>query len=124
MLSIYTIQIRVAQKLKLTNNSHYLDTTVKSGDKTFAPNWNIVMGVKHGRITPAEYTKEYRKMMEESYEKKYFRWEEVLALEKIILACYCRSDNFCHRYLLKDLLIEYGQARYIREIKTIEDFAD
>ena len=44
MLRIHTIQIVVARQLKLTQDPRYLDVTVKSGDRTFAPTWKMVRG--------------------------------------------------------------------------------
>lgn len=120
MLKIYTIQIPVAQRLGLAKDPRYLDTTVKSGDKTFAPTWEMVMGVKHGRITDEVYTQEYYDMMRASYRNNRQRWDEILSMEEVILACYCRQDSFCHRYLLKDMLVKCS-AEYVREIRSLED---
>lgn len=121
MVEIYTIQIKVAQKLGLVNDENYLDTTVKSGDPSFAPTWKIVMGVKKGAISEDEYTAEYLQLMEKSYNKNPQRWQQVLDREKVILACYCRAGIFCHRHLLTDLFVERG-AQYIREIRGDEHY--
>jgi len=69
MVKIYTIQIAVAHRLALTQDSRYLDTTVKSGDGAFAPTWKIVMGVKEGSMSQKEYTQQYYEMMDRSTEK-------------------------------------------------------
>jgi uncharacterized protein YeaO (DUF488 family) len=120
MVSIYTIQISVAKKLNLAEDERYLDVTVKSGDKTFVPTWKMVMGHKQRRITNEEYLDEYYEMMRDSYQNNRQRWDEILSMEEIILACYCRTDSFCHRYLLKDMLVECG-AEYVREIRSLDD---
>ena len=120
MLRIYTIQIAVAKSLKLTKDSRYLDVTVKSGDKAFAPTWKMVMGAREGKISQEEYTRQYYDLMRQSYRQNRGRWDEVLAMNEVILACYCRAGSFCHRYLLKDMLMKRG-AVYIREIKTQRD---
>ena len=52
MLRIYTIQISVARTLNLFEDPRFLDTTVKSGDKTFAPTWKMVMSYKEGEAGP------------------------------------------------------------------------
>ncbi len=119
MLKIYTIQISVAGKLGITKDPRYLDITVKSGDKAFAPTWKIVMGSKEGRISEEEYTHQYHELMRGSYQKNRKRWDEVLSLDEIILACYCRPDSFCHRYLLKDMLVKCG-ATYTGEVKSLD----
>ena len=120
MLKIYTIQISVAKKLGLTGDPRYLDITVKSGDKAFAPTWKMVMGSKEGKISEEEYTKHYLELMRESYQKNRKRWDEILTMDEIILACYCGAGSFCHRYLLRDILVKCG-AEYTREIKSIND---
>src|SRR3989339_1061156 len=108
MLRIHTVQIVVARQLKLTQDPRYLDVTVKSGDKTFAPTWKMVMGYKQGRITREDYAREYYGMMRKSYRHHRQRWYEVLGMKEVVLACYCQADAFCHRYLLKDMLVKCG----------------
>jgi len=122
MLKIYTIQVSVARSLKLTKDPRYLDITVKSGDKAFAPTWKMVMGTREGRISQEEYTRQYYDLMRQSYRQNKGRWDEILAADEVILACYCRADSFCHRYLLKDMLVKLG-AVYVREIETRRDIS-
>ena len=122
MLKIYTIQIAVAKRLELIKDPRCLDITVKSGDKAFAPTWKMVMGSKEGRITQEEYTRQYYDLMRKSYRQNRERWDEILAADEVILACYCRADSFCHRYLLKDMLMKSG-AVYVREIEARRDIS-
>jgi len=117
---LYTIQIPVAKRLGLDKDSRYIDITVKSGDKAFAPTWKMVMGSKQDRITDEEYTNQYTELMRQSYKVNRERWNEVLNLDEVILACYCKADSFCHRYLLKDMLVKCS-AEYIGEIRTLAD---
>ena len=117
---LYTIQIPVAKRLGLMDDSRYLDITVKSGDKAFAPTWKMVMGSKQSKITDEEYTRQYIELMRQSYRANKQRWDEVLNLDEVILACYCKADTFCHRYLLKDMLVKCG-AEYTGEINTLDD---
>jgi len=119
-MRLYTIQISVAKRLGLNKDDRYLDITVKSGDKAFAPTWGMVMKHKQGIITDDEYTSLYTDMMRNSYQKNRHRWDELLSLDEVILACYCKADSFCHRYLLRDMLVKCG-AEYIGEIHTPED---
>ena len=123
MLRIYTIQVSVTRRLGLTHDPNYLDITVKSGEPAFAPTWKMVMGVRQGKITEEEYTRQYYGLMRQSYRENRGRWEEVLGLEKVVLACYCRPDTFCHRYLLKDMLEKCG-AEYAGEIRSLDDLRD
>jgi len=78
----------------------FLDTTVKSGDKVFAPSWQIVMDVKAKIITPDEYTVHYTAMMRESYTHNKERWLEVCNMKQVAIACYCEEGHFCHRHVL------------------------
>ena len=114
-LTVHTIQIPIAHRLGLVNDPRYLDTTVKSGDKTFAPTWKMVMGHKEGGLSDQDYTDQYYAMMRESYRQNRQRWDEILAMNEVILACYCSAETFCHRYLLKDILVKLG-AEYKGEI--------
>lgn len=93
----------------------YLDITVKSGDKTFAPTWKMVMGLKNGEITREQYIEEYTEMMRKSYKENRDRWEEVLGLDEVVLACYCKPDQFCHRVLLAKMMEKCG-AEYLGEV--------
>ena len=90
-----------------------LDITVKSGDKVFAPTWDLVMGYKQGRISEAEYRKQYVELMRASYRKNKARWLEVLAMPVVTLCCYCRPGEFCHRTILAELLAAVGKANDI-----------
>ena len=122
MTKIYTVQISVAHRLGLTTDLRYLDTTVKSGDKTFAPTWEMVMGHKKEQISDEQYTREYYTMMRGSYRRNLPRWDEVLSMDEVILACYCRADEFCHRYLLAEMLVRCG-GKFEGEIQNLDDLA-
>ena len=120
MTSVFTVQIGVAGRIGLIEDRRYLDVTVKSGDGVFAPTWEMVMGSKEGRMSQKEYTDCYYVMMRDSYRWNRARWNEVLGMDEVILACYCRGGWFCHRHLLKDMLVRCGAA-YAGEIKDSRD---
>jgi uncharacterized protein YeaO (DUF488 family) len=90
-----------------------LDITVKSGDKVFAPTWDLVMGYKKGRISEAEYRRQYIALMRVSYREHKARWLEVLAMPEVTLCCYCKPGHFCHRTILAELLAAAGKANDI-----------
>jgi uncharacterized protein YeaO (DUF488 family) len=91
-----------------------LDITVKSGKgigKLFAPTWDMVMGVKQGRITEAEYTERFLNLLRERYRQDERAFVEVLKREQIVLLCYCRAGAFCHRHLVVDVLEKVAKAK-------------
>lgn len=99
-----------------------LDTTVKSGNKLFAPNWGIVTGIKQGKINAEQYCDVYWDMMRKSFLNNFEGWMEYINTRKsVALACYCPSGTFCHRHELKDMFLliaeEYNiPLTYICEI--------
>ncbi|MFW5847982.1 MAG: DUF488 family protein [bacterium] len=78
----------------------------------FSPTKELELKIKNNK---EEYISRYYELMRNSYinNKKY--WDEILNMEHITLLCYCREDSFCHRYLIKDILIKLG-AKYYGEI--------
>lgn len=108
VLEIYTVQISVANQLGLTDDPNYLDVTVKSGNDSFAPTWDMVMSHKRGELSDDGYTDQYYRRMRQSYIDNREDWQALLEQEKVILACYCRAGCFCHRHLLAKMLVQCG----------------
>jgi hypothetical protein len=107
-LQVYTAQIKYTNLYEIKNNPDCLDVTIKSGSKIFAPTWGMVMGHKNLRLTDDQYKDMYYKLMRQSYKINRKEWDELLAKDKIILMCYCYNGSFCHRYLLRDILVKLG----------------
>ncbi len=107
-MDIYTSRVGVDDK-------DALDITVKSGDKVFAPTWDMVMGYKNGKIDEDEYRESYVSMMRDSYIENTYRWLELLDRNRVVLQCYCSIGSFCHRYILAELLEECG-GNYIGKL--------
>jgi hypothetical protein len=38
-------------------------------------------------------------------------------LNKIVLVCFCRSDSFCHRFILSKLFEDTNFGEYMGEVK-------
>ncbi len=91
------------------------DITVKSGVEAFAPTWGMVRGFKNGSISEEDYTEKYLEMMRKSKEERPEIWRELLEKDRVVLVCYCKAGEFCHRLLLADILVEEG-AVYCGEI--------
>lgn len=101
-MELFTIQLaqwRVAKRLAIP----LIDTTVKSGESTFSPTWDLVLNIKSGKITESEYTEGYFNLMRQSYTENPTRWLEVLGMECVAVACYCPVKCFCHRLLLVEI---------------------
>jgi len=108
MLKIYTSQYKY-------NGINRFDITVKTGVKTFAPTWEIVMGYKSNSITKEQYTEKYIIKMRQSYKNNRDLWEWLLKQKEVVLVCFCKSGDFCHRVLLANILVKLG-AKYLGEI--------
>lgn len=114
-MKLTTAQIYSPRAKSLKGEGYIIwDITVKSGDKNFAPSWDIVMGYKDGTVSEKAYTARYRNLMRESIKKNMKAWRGILAAEKVCLVCYCPIDKargltFCHRILLREYLIKVAE---------------
>ena len=67
------------------------------------PGWDLVLGIKYGRITQEEYGKMYwAKLMEidrVSVTRKLEQMYEKYGKD-IVLTCYEKPGDFCHRHIL------------------------
>lgn len=104
MITIYTVQIAQWRKAKQLG-IELIDTTVKSGDSRLAPTWEIVMGIKSGKITEEEYTEIYKRMMRTSFQQHTEFWKALLSKEAIAVGCYCGKGKFCHRHILVEFFV-------------------
>lgn len=99
-LKVYTVQLAQWRKLDGTG-IHLIDTTVRSGDKAFAPTWEIVSAIKENRISMNEYAEKYKELMNRSIFNYPNKWLNIIQKDSIALACYCPPGVFCHRHILK-----------------------
>ena len=109
---IYTLQLakwRVARDQGI----ELIDITVKSGEVAFAPTWEMVLGIKQGTLSEAEYRKQYIALMRESYHAHTASWEALMGKEAFALGCYCREGHFCHRHILKEMLLWLAHQRHL-----------
>lgn len=82
-----------------------LDITVKSGDRVFAPTWEMVRSFQRGTMTQEQYTEAYVTLMRSSWKASNGRWREVLAMGVVTLCCCCPPLQFCHRWVLGRILV-------------------
>jgi uncharacterized protein YeaO (DUF488 family) len=111
MLKVYTSQYRYKGKNRL-------DITVKSGLQFLAPTWDMVMQYKHGVISEIEYEIQYRAKMKKSYKEQRPLWDELLSRDEVVLVCFCRKGDFCHRLLLANMLQNWFGCEYLGEISN------
>ena len=102
----------------------YLDITVKTGDTTFSPTWDLLNRYKQGIVDNRGYAEEYMTLMRNSFRTNRSRWNEVLAMDEVVLACYCKAGAFCHRRLLANIFERQcdGTGLEFRYFGEITDF--
>ena len=118
VLSTEALVIRTAQMNIAKKQPDFMDITIKSSKGLgtfFAPTWDIVKGVKSGRLSNDKYTKIYYELIKERITNNKHILDEILSLKSVTLGCYCRKGDFCHRHLVVEILTYYG-AKYIGEI--------
>jgi len=107
-MKVYTSSMRCGDRDRL-------NITVKSGVQAFAPSWDMVMGYKKGMLSEKQYEKLYLERMRRSYVANRALWDGVLAKGRVVLCCYCKAGDFCHRVLLAKIFVKLG-AKYGGEI--------
>jgi hypothetical protein len=83
-----------------------VDITVKGQDpkwKEFAPTWDMVMGVKKGTMSEAEYIKRYVAILARV---SVATWDALLKMEEATFVCFCNEHEFCHRNILVHHMVE------------------
>jgi uncharacterized protein YeaO (DUF488 family) len=84
-----------------------VDVTVKLARpeaKAFAPTWGMVMDYKNGATTMAQYTVAYQLIVDQ-VTREQAEWLHSKSINSTVtLLCYCRDGDFCHTYLLMDML--------------------
>lgn len=102
-LEVFTIQI---SKHRILNGTdiYFIDTSLKSGEKLFAPSPEILWGYKAGHLSTREYYTRYMRLIRDRFRRNPEPFLELLNMGKIALACYCRADQFCHRLILRNIL--------------------
>ncbi|AFI55368.1 hypothetical protein TSMG0085 [Halocynthia phage JM-2012] len=97
-MRLYTCQIAKWRKAE-----NFLDTTVKSGDKLFAPTWNLLGLYRTGQINDEEYKTQFIELMRTSFTNNKDHWLKILNQEVLTIGCYCTPGKFCHRLILVEL---------------------
>lgn len=109
----HTITIHTAQ-MSITDPD-MLDITVKSAKtpegKALAPTWDMVLN-----LTPDRYTPVYHKLMRDRFQANPRPFLNLLRRDRVVLKCYCRAGEFCHRHLAVDVLKAIAEQQGIRVV--------
>ena len=100
-MKLYTIQMSSWRKA-MNIGVPFLDVTVKSGDKQFAPTWDFLMKYKTDQDEDA-YTEKFIPLMRENFKNNKQYWLDILSKDSLAIGCYCAKGKFCHRKLLVDI---------------------
>lgn len=100
------------------NGPGRLDVTRKSADDfgiVFAPSWKLLGPALKARDAGEldhdawrAYVAAYTDEMRVSYRAHRPTWEGLLALERVVLVCYCTDPDRCHRRVLAGILAKLG----------------
>lgn len=109
-MKLWTIQLS-QWRLAKERDIPLVNTTVKSGLQFLAPRWDMVLGHKDGSVSDEVYTEQYLEMMANNIVRYPEKWEALLEMEELAIACYCRAGAFCHRRLLVGILEKMCEDR-------------
>ena len=113
-----TLQVRTA-RISYAGPDR-LDITRKSADDfglAFAPSWKLLGPALQARAAGAgeldedawrAYVNAYTDEMRASYRANPNPWGALLALERVVLVCYCTDHERCHRRVLAGILVKLG----------------
>lgn len=82
-----------------------------------APSWELVRGIKGGRITEEEYAVEYLKLIKKRGASPYRTLSDLG--ENAILLCYEKPSDFCHRHIVA-WWMEQELGTPVLELSTIK----
>jgi len=116
-MRIYTISIPLARQAtsivggeKIASDPNFIDTTVMTGNKLIAPTWAMVNDYKSHKITMDDYYGKYLAIISEATSfKNLDKFNKLFDKPYVILGCYCKPRDFCHRFILADILAVYRE---------------
>ena len=76
--------------------------------RILVPGWDLVMGIKEGRITQEQYTERYLSKLAGINKEEVWKGLNKISAQNgnrdIVLLCYEKRGDFCHRHLVADWL--------------------
>lgn len=76
--------------------------------RILVPGWDLVMGIKDGRITEEQYRERYKAKLAGIDKEKV--WKDLKNISArngnrdVVLLCYEKAGSFCHRHLVAEWL--------------------
>ena len=67
-----------------------------------APPWSIIMGLKRGDLTEADYTLVYMAQLDRVPTQVWKALADQATNGVVTIVCYCPDGAFCHTYLIID----------------------
>lgn len=103
-----------------------INITLNGDFGVFAPNWDLVSKLRNNKISKSEFKRKYYALMKKSYRENFEAWNDIVKLDELVLKCYCPPGEFCHRYLLVNLLEGVAEFNaigfeYVGEINKIDE---
>lgn len=101
-----------------------LDITVDAVEKDRATRQGIalstlrsmVQAYKKKSLTPSEYSQKYRDLIAWRYQHHKQPFLDILARNRVVLTCFCKPGEFCHRVLAKDILTKITEKHNVKVI--------
>jgi len=92
--------------------SHPSNVGVHATVNCLTPTWDMVRDYKARRISEAEYTAKYRKLMVKRW-PAVKRWLDSLGDQDMYLCCW-ETTGFCHRFLVSKLIKKFRPELEVR----------
>lgn len=96
------------------------DITAKSKDplgRLFSPPWSLVMDYKRGFEGETSYTQKYLDLIEDRFARQAEEFKKLRERDRLVLVCFCKETDFCHRFLVANWLEDRGFGKYKGEIR-------
>lgn len=82
----------------------------EEGWRWYSPRFLAEMRVSHGGLPVDRYGEHERLAVENGVAPCPEAWANLLAMERVVIACHCRGRARCHRGLLAAILVRLGAA--------------
>lgn len=95
-----------------------IDVSVGSGQgwaKYLAPSWEMVRELKRGHLSWERYEEMYLGRLRDVWRNRRWVFRRLFKMGRVTFVCYCRSDEKCHRRLLREVVTKIG-AKYGLEV--------